>query len=99
MQSTGSITSVGLVEACLEQIINHDQEGMKLRAMISVASRAQLLEQATKLDEEGKTSLRSPLNGIPYSVKMTHRDTLLVERRLTIPGHFLHAFVRFGYNV
>ena len=99
MLNAGSTTSVDLVKASLEQIINHDQEGMKLRAMISVASRAQLLEQAKKLDEERKTSLRSPLHVIPYIVKVMHYNPLLVERRLTVPRHFLHAFVRFGYDV
>ncbi|CAG9944747.1 unnamed protein product [Clonostachys rosea f. rosea IK726] len=70
--------STALVELLLQQIENHNQNGLHLGALISVAPRQQVLARARKLDEEriaGQS--RSSLHGIPFIVKdsiATHPD-------------------------
>ncbi|KAL7935680.1 amidase signature domain-containing protein [Trichoderma chlorosporum] len=61
-----------LVEQVLDQIDKHNrnENGLNLGALISVAPRQKLLDQARLLDQEraaGKA--RSPLHGIPFIVK------------------------------
>lgn len=64
----GNLTSVDLVNACLDQIDRHDGY---LHAMISIAPRASLVQQAQKLDDERKNEkIRSKLHGIPILVKV-----------------------------
>ena len=66
--SSGSLTSVKLVNACLDQIEQHDNY---LHAVISKPPRAHLVEQAQKLDVERKTKgIRSKLHGIPILIKV-----------------------------
>lgn len=66
--SSGNLTSVELVNACLDQIEQHDDY---LHAVISKAPRAHIVEQAQKLDLERKTSrIRSKLHGIPILIKV-----------------------------
>ena len=66
--SSGSLTSVELVNACLDQIELHDDY---LHAVISKAPRAHLVKQAQKLDIERKTKgTRSKLHGIPILIKV-----------------------------
>lgn len=61
-------TSVDLIDACLDQIKRHDEY---LHAMISVAPRASLLDQAQKLDDERRNNkVRGKLHGIPILVKV-----------------------------
>ncbi|KAG4428412.1 hypothetical protein IFR05_016101 [Cadophora sp. M221] len=50
----GLLSSVDLVQQCLQQIENHDRRGLKLNAMISIRA-------------EGR--VRGPLHGIPLLVK------------------------------
>ncbi|CAD6586563.1 MAG: hypothetical protein ASARMPRED_002760 [Alectoria sarmentosa] len=65
--SSGKLASTDLVNACLDQIEKHDGY---LRAMISVAPRASLVEQAQRLDDERKTNkIRGKLHGIPILIK------------------------------
>ena len=64
----GNLTSVDLVNACLDQI---DQYDGYLHAMISIAPQASLVQQAQKLDDERKNGkIRSKLHGIPVLVKV-----------------------------
>ena len=66
--SSGNLTSVELVNACLDQIEQHDDY---LHAVISKPPRAYLVEQAQKLDVERKTKgIRSKLHGIPILIKV-----------------------------
>lgn len=66
--SSGKLTSVDLVNACLDQIDQHDGY---LHAMISKAPRTSLIEQAQKLDKERKSNeIRSKLHGIPILIKV-----------------------------
>lgn len=66
--SSGKLTSVDLVNACLDQIEQYDGY---LHAMISKAPRKSLIEQAQKLDNERKTDgVRSMLHGIPILIKV-----------------------------
>ena len=66
--ASGNLTSVDLVNACLYQIDQHDDY---LHAMISVAPRASLVQQAQELDDERRNDkIRSRLHGIPVLVKV-----------------------------
>ena len=66
--SSGNLTSVELVNACFDQIEQHDDY---LHAVISKPPRAYLVEQAQKLDVERKTKgIRSKLHGIPILIKV-----------------------------
>ena len=66
--SSGILTSVELVNACLDQIERHDDY---LHAVISKPPRAYLVEQAQKLDVERKMKgMRSKLHGIPILIKV-----------------------------
>ena len=66
--SSGQLTSVGLVDAYLDQIENHDDY---LHAIISKPPRVRLVEQARKLDEERESkAVRGRLHGIPILIKV-----------------------------
>lgn len=66
--SSGHLTSVELVNACLDQIEQHDDN---LHAVISRPPRANLVEQAQNLDVERKTKkARGKLHGIPILIKV-----------------------------
>ena len=66
--SAGNLTSVDLVNACLDQIERHDDY---LHGIISKAPRASLVEQAQRLDNERKANeIRSTLHGIPILIKV-----------------------------
>lgn len=69
--SDRSVTSVDLVNAYLDQIQDQNHNGLKLNAMISVGPRELLQQTAQKLDRERKQGkIRSPLHGIPITVKV-----------------------------
>ena len=79
--SSGSLTSVELVNACLDQIEQHDEY---LHAVISKPPRTYLVEQAQKLDIERKTKgIRSKLHGIPILIKVL--PSLFVCKHLPDP--------------
>lgn len=81
---SGKTTSVGLVRLYLDQIAKHNHDGMKLHAINTVAPLDSLLEQATALDAERKKSgPRSPLHGIPITLKVCIMTVFLLTRRLT----------------
>lgn len=62
------LTCKELTQACFAQIEKHDQQGLKLNAMLELSTTA--VEEAEKLDEELKTGgYREPLHGIPMVVK------------------------------
>lgn len=68
---TRQISTVEIIQTYLSQIDKHNLHGMKLRALITVASNENLLEQARKLDEERSAKgPRGPLHGIPIIVKV-----------------------------
>ncbi|RFU74341.1 amidase family [Trichoderma arundinaceum] len=65
--SSGSIDSKHLVKVYLSQIKRHNDY---LKAVVSTAPEALLLERAGMLDDERKNGkLRSPLHGIPILIK------------------------------
>ncbi|KAL7804413.1 amidase signature domain-containing protein [Trichoderma afarasin] len=76
MLTAGSITSAGLVDACLAQIRKHDGY---LHAMIQTTPLDILREVTRALDEERAAGkVRGPLHGIPVLVKdnmATHPNT------------------------
>ncbi|OHE97691.1 hypothetical protein CORC01_07106 [Colletotrichum orchidophilum] len=64
------VTAVELTKAYLEQIRKHNKAGAHLNAIISVVPEEQLLETASKLDQErAEGRVRSPYHGIPFVVK------------------------------
>ncbi|RPB01682.1 amidase signature enzyme [Choiromyces venosus 120613-1] len=66
----GQISSVRLVETYLAQIEAHNVHGLGLRAVIDVAPRKLILDQAALLDHERRVGrLRGPLHGVPILVK------------------------------
>ncbi|UKZ74712.1 hypothetical protein TrVFT333_002382 [Trichoderma virens FT-333] len=68
--TSGSLTSLDLVNIYLGQIEQHDKNGLKLNAIISTAPQHIVAEQARLLDAERATgSIRGPLHGIPVVVK------------------------------
>ncbi|KAM0801933.1 amidase signature domain-containing protein [Usnea florida] len=86
--SSGQLTSVELVDACLAQIENHDGY---FHAIISKPPRATLVEQAKKLDEERRNkAIRGKLHGIPILIK-DNIATLPELRMGTTAGSFALA--------
>jgi amidase len=69
----GSLTSVDLVEAYLQQIQKHNGY---LHAVISTVPRVMMLRTARPLDDERRArGIRSPLHGIPVLLKVgLHSD-------------------------
>jgi amidase len=68
--STGKITSVGIVEASLDQIHKHNAKGLKLNAIINTTPRELVLSIAKDLDvERSQGRVRGPLHGIPITIK------------------------------
>ncbi len=67
----GATTSVQLVDTFLAQIKKHNHAGLELRALSSVPSRDLLLARAEMLDKERRAgNIRSPLHGIPITLKV-----------------------------
>ncbi|ETS78057.1 hypothetical protein PFICI_10119 [Pestalotiopsis fici W106-1] len=67
MLESNKITSVQIIEQCLQQIERHEAV---LNALISVAPRETLLHIAAALDDERRAGhIRSPLHGIPIVLK------------------------------
>lgn len=90
-----TLTSVELVNACLDQIEQHDDY---LNAVISKAPRAHLVEQAQSLDVERKMKgIRSKLHGIPILIKLlpslfvsNHRpDPCIQDNIATLPEYHM----------
>lgn len=69
--SNGVVTSEYLVDACMDQIQDQNNNGLKLNAMISVADRDLIRKVAKSLDRERQQGkIRSALHGIPITVKV-----------------------------
>jgi hypothetical protein len=69
--TAGKITSVALVELYLQQIEKYNHRGIKLNAMLTTAPTDLLMQRAKLLDDERAAGkIRSPLHGIPISVKV-----------------------------
>jgi len=67
----GDLTSETIIKAFLSQIQRHNQDGLKLNALISVCPEKIALEQAKRLDRERKEGkIRSVLHGLPIVVKV-----------------------------
>jgi len=65
------LTSVDLVKQVLGQIESHNEKGLGLKAMLSMAPTRLLLDTASKLDaERAEGHTRGPLHGIPIIVKV-----------------------------
>ncbi|KAL6693351.1 amidase signature domain-containing protein [Trichoderma pleuroticola] len=68
--TSGSLTSLDLVDIYLGQIEQHNKNGLKLNAIISTAPQHIVAGQARLLDaERAAGSIRGPLHGIPVVVK------------------------------
>ncbi len=81
---SGETTSAELVRLYLDQIAKHNHDGLKLHAINAVAPLDALLEQARALDAERKKSgPRSPLHGIPITLKVCTMTLFLLTWRLT----------------
>lgn len=77
--SSGSVTTLELIDIYLKQIEAQNKNGLKLNAVISTAPYDLLSKHAKVLDEErasGKT--RGPLHGIPLIVK----DNIMTDSEL-----------------
>lgn len=76
--AAGSLDSVALTETLLHQIELHNQCGLQLNAVISVAPRDDVLARARRLDQERSAgTLRSKVHGIPIVVKVELREALV----------------------
>ena len=67
-QTSGRVTSRGLVDAYLARIQAYDRAGPRLNAIVTINPRAR--EEADALDRErADKKLRGPLHGIPVLIK------------------------------
>ena len=81
--SSGHLTSVELVNACLDKIEQYDDY---LHAVISRPPRANLVEQAQNLDIERKAKkARGKLHGIPILIKVGVARLIISSRHCLIP--------------
>ena len=79
---SGKLTSIDIIDVYLKQIEDHNHNGLKLNALISVAPRDVLLATAERLDRERSNGgIRSPLHGIPIVVK----DSIVTDAKLGMP--------------
>lgn len=79
MLAAGTTSTLELVEWYLDQIRQHNHDGIKLNAVISTAPIEVLTQQAKRLDEErinGKA--KGPLHGVPIIIK----DSILTDSDL-----------------
>jgi hypothetical protein len=92
---SGRLTSVELVDEYLAQITRHNTKGMVVRALISIAPRVSLLEQASDLDAERRLQgKRGPMHGIPVIVKVQYTFEVRNEYASLIwTGHILDSSV------
>ena len=66
------VSSVDLVKGYLGQIDKHNHEGMRLKAVISIAPEQDVLRQAGALDRErAEGRVRGALHGIPVIIKVS----------------------------
>lgn len=93
----GHLTSEDMVLSFLDQIARHNNDGLKLRAIISVCPRDVATAQARMLDEERRRGeLRSELHGIPIIVKVRRYDKVRQRgvNELTITRRMLSSRIR-----
>lgn len=65
------ITSSEVVQKCLARIEDHNTSGRKLRAIIAVAPKDDVLALANTLDQErAGDKTRSQLHGVPIIIKV-----------------------------
>ena len=77
--SNGVLTSEELVTQYLKQIEKHNNHGLQLNAVISLAPIDQLQAHAKRLDRERAAGkIRGPLHGIPLLIK----DNIMTESSL-----------------
>ncbi|KAF3761421.1 amidase signature enzyme, partial [Cryphonectria parasitica EP155] len=70
LMRNGQLTSEDLVTSFLDQIDRHNEDRLKLKAILSVCPRNIALARARKLDEErARGQIRGELHGIPIILK------------------------------
>lgn len=75
----GSLTCEKVVTACLAQITAHNTAGLKLRAIISLAPREDVLPRARSLGaDRAADNIKSLLHGIPVVIKVGHTQWVLL---------------------
>ncbi|KAF2434006.1 amidase signature enzyme [Tothia fuscella] len=85
------ITSVQIVTQYLAQVEKHNNQGVKLNAVLSLVPTVELLAIAVDLDRERLNGItRSPLHGIPIMLK---KDNIMTGTDLEVPTTVgSHAF-------
>lgn len=77
----GTINSVQLVEEYLRRIALDNTEGLRLRAILSLAPRDDLVAIAKLRDtERSNNATRSPLHGIPVLVKVFYSEIISISQ-------------------
>lgn len=81
-------TSRGIIEQCMGQIDTHNEQGMRLRAIIPELSRETILSFADELDMEREQGrLRGPFHGVPIIIKVSGCGDLRRQHRCYMSGH------------
>lgn len=77
----GSITSVELTRRCLAHITNHNNQGLRLHAVLNVAPMEAMVRAAEMDQERSAGRKRSGLHGIPIVIK----DVFSTEPSIGLP--------------
>lgn len=94
----GSLTSVTLTTLLLDQIDRHNQRGLKLNAVISLAPRDKVLAIARSPDSERSAGVtRSKLHGVPVIIKVVIFQLVCEYRsRLNLPQDAIVTDISLG---
>lgn len=74
--AASTLTSLQIATGYLSQIEKHNDSGMRLNAMITIAPEELVYRRARELDRERKEGrVKGPLHGIPIIVKVGIEDS------------------------